>query len=143
MGIQNIVRRQSRTLSETLNNFLTPYAESMIVRETSWLGVLPGDLVHFDYPGSSRSGLVVSSRRTARGYFLSPRGNTLLNIVEIEALTDSMFSLMINNLYKNRAACNYYSPRIIGSFMGKENFKTFNVAEITNFLSVSIAEHEG
>jgi hypothetical protein len=115
----------------------------MTLRETSWLGVSPGDLVQFDYfEGGTRYGLVVSSRRTHRGYFLSSRDNTLLNVVEIESLTDSMFSLMINNLYKNRSACNYYSPKIIGAFLGRENFRTFNVSKITNFLSVDIAEEE-
>tara|TARA_R110002126_G_scaffold84465_21_gene205278 strand:- start:1012 stop:1404 length:393 start_codon:yes stop_codon:yes gene_type:complete len=110
------------------------------VTENSYLGLQPGDLIQFDYVSSSRLGLVVSSKRTSRGYFLSTQNNTLLNIVEVDGLTGGMFSLMINNLYKNRVACNYYSPRIIGMFLGDDNFKTFNIAKVHNILEVNIGK---
>jgi hypothetical protein len=108
--------------------------------ETSYLGLKPGDLIQFGYVESSRFGLVVSSKRTSNGYFLSTQKNTLLNIVEVTKLTEGMFSLMINNLYKNRTACNYHSPRIIGMFLGDDNFKTFNISKITNILSINIGK---
>jgi hypothetical protein len=82
--------------------------------------------------------LVVSSRRTSDGMFLSSRNNTLLNFVIVEGLSEAMFSLMVNNLYNNETACNYYSPAIIGAFLGKQNFRTLNVAKIRNILKVSI-----
>ena len=139
MGLINAVRGFGRILSTTLDNFLVPYKDRMSVHETSWMGLQPGDLVQFYYiDGGVRFGLVVSSRRTSSGIFLSTRNNTLLNIVEIESLTDSMFSLMINNLYQNRDACNYYSRRVLGAFLGKDNFRTFNVAKLTNVTKVSI-----
>mgnify|MGYP003631228612 FL=1 len=139
MGLINAIRGFGRILSTTLDNFLVPYKDRMSVHETSWMGLQPGDLVQFYYiAGGVRFGLVVSSRRTSSGIFLSTRNNTLLNIVEIESLTDSMFSLMINNLYQNRAACNYYSRRVLGAFLGKDNFRTFNVAKLTNVMKVSI-----
>tara|TARA_R110000782_G_scaffold63000_3_gene129232 strand:+ start:122 stop:508 length:387 start_codon:yes stop_codon:yes gene_type:complete len=108
------------------------------VRETSYLGLQAGDLIQFGYLGTSRFGLVVASKRTRNGYFLSTQNNTLLNVVEVDRLTEGMFSLMINNLYKNRVACNYSSPRIIGMFLGDDNFKTFNVSKIVNILGINI-----
>tara|TARA_R110000782_G_C14679783_1_gene399891 strand:+ start:240 stop:629 length:390 start_codon:yes stop_codon:yes gene_type:complete len=108
--------------------------------ETSYLGLRAGDLIQFSYVGSPRFGLVVASKRTSNGYFLSTQNNTLLNVVEVTKLTEGMFSLMINNLYKNRIACNYHSPRIIGMFLGDDNFKTFNVSKITNILSINIGK---
>lgn len=107
-------------------------------RGKSYTGLNPGDLITFGYSGSTRLGLVVSSRRASRGVFLSTQKNRLLNVVEVDGLTEAMFSLMVNNLYKNRTACNYHSPRIIGAFLGKDNFKTFNIAKIANIVSYEI-----
>jgi len=106
--------------------------------ETSYLGLKPGDIVQITYGGSLRYGLVVSSRRTSDGMFLSSRNNTLLNFVQAETLSEAMFSLMVNNLYKNETACDYNSPAIIGAFLGKRNFRTFNVAKIRNILKVNV-----
>tara|TARA_R100001443_G_scaffold36998_2_gene50779 strand:+ start:5880 stop:6266 length:387 start_codon:yes stop_codon:yes gene_type:complete len=108
------------------------------VKETSYLGLRPGDLIQVTYDGSLRYGIVVSSRRTSRGLFLSTQNNTLLNIVLVRGLSEAMFSLMINNLYNNEKACNYYTPAIIGVFMGKQNFRTFNVTKARDILKVDI-----
>jgi len=81
-------------------------------------------------------GLIVSSRRTSDGMFLSSRNNTLINFVSIQGLSEAMFSLMVNNLYGNESACNYYSPKILGAFMGKDNFRTLNVAKVRDILKV-------
>jgi len=108
--------------------------------ETSYLGLRPGDLVHISYGGSPRYGLIVSSRRTTDGMFLSGRNNTLLNFVIVKGLSEAMFSLMVNNLYNNEVACNYHSPAIIGAFLGKQNFRTLNVAKIRDILKVNIRE---
>ena len=138
MGLANIVKRITRNLVVRFKQLLIPYEDRMTLHETSYLGLRPGDLTQFTYPGGARYGLIVSSRTTSSGLFLSTRNNVLLNVVLIESLTDSMFSLMINNLYKNRSACNYYSPRIIGAFLGKSNFRTFNVAKMTDVMKVDI-----
>ena len=106
--------------------------------QTSYLGLRPGDLVEFKYQGGLRNGLVVSSRRTSDGMFLSGRNNTLLNIVLLPGLSEAMFSLMVNNLYSNESACTYYSPKIIGAFLGKQNFRTFNVSKMRGLVRVSI-----
>jgi hypothetical protein len=123
-------------ISEELQEDLLGY--SYRLAETSYLGLRPGDLIQLSYSGSTKYGLVVSSRRTSDGMFLSSRNNTLLNFVIVEGLSEAMFSLMVNNLYNNETACNYYSPAIIGAFLGKQNFRTLNVAKIRNILKVSI-----
>ena len=107
------------------------------LRGVSYLALNPGDIIQFLYKGYRRFGLVVSSRRASRGVFLSTQKNRLLNIVELGGLTEAMFSLMINNLYRNRVACSY-SSRILGTFLGKDNFKTFNIAKIAKILSYEI-----
>ena len=109
--------------------------------ETSYLGLRPGDLIQVSYEGSIRYGLVVSSRRTTGGLFLSSRYNTLLNLVLINGLSLAMFSMMVNNLYNNENACNYYSPAIIGAFLGKQNFRTLNVAKVRDILKVTIEQN--
>lgn len=106
--------------------------------QTSYIGLRPGDIVEFRYQGSLRNGLVVSSRRTSDGMFLSSLNNTLVNIVLIPGLSDAMFSLMVNNLYNNESACTYQSPKILGAFLGKKNFRTFNVSKIRGLVKVSI-----
>ena len=123
-------------ISEELQEDLLGY--SYRLAETSYLGLRPGDLIQLSYSGSTKYGLVVSSRRTSDGMFLSSRNNTLLNFVIVEGLSEAMFSLMVNNLYNNETACNYYSRAIIGAFLGKQNFRTLNVAKIRNILKVSI-----
>jgi|TARA_R100000152_G_C6562147_1_gene32561 hypothetical protein len=125
-------RNISKSFSDKLENL------AVEVSETSYLGLRPGNIIQITYAGSLRYGLVVSSKRTSNGIFLSPRNNTLLNIVLIDSLSDAMFSLMVNNLYNNESACNYNSPAIIGAFLGKQNFRTFNVSKIRNVLKVTI-----
>ena len=126
----------NRALDISLSNKLGISDYSVV--ETSYLGLRPGDLIQFSYTGSLRYGLVVSSRRTTDGIFLSSRNNTLLNVVTTQALTEAMFSLMVNNLYKNENACNYHSPRVIGAFLGKDNFRTFNVAKTKDIFKINI-----
>ena len=125
-----------REVDQELIQDLSQY--SYRLSETSYLGLRPGDLVHVSYGGSTKYGLIVSSRRTTDGMFLSGRNNTLLNFVIVQGLSEAMFSLMVNNLYNNEVACNYYSPAIIGAFLGKQNFRTLNVAKIRDILKVTI-----
>lgn len=105
----------------------------------SYAGIKPGDIVSFTYEQSSRLGLVVKSQRTSTGYFLSTRNNTLLNVFLLDSISSGLFSLLVNNLYKDRVRCSYMdAPRILGAFLGKDNFRTFNVARIENLFSLLI-----
>ena len=126
----------NRGLEQSFRNKLGDRDFSVI--ETSYLSLKPGNLIQLTYEGSRRYGLVVSSRRTSDGMFLSSRNNTLVNMVLIRSLSDAMFSLMVNNLYNNETACKYNSPTIIGAFLGRQNFRTFNVAKMRNIFKVVI-----
>lgn len=126
----------NRKIQESLQVQLLPFRYS--VNETSYLGLKPGDLIQFSYSGSIRQGLIVSSKRTSDGMFLSTRNNTLLNVVVTSSLSEAMFSLMVNNLYRNETACNYHSSRIIGAFLGNNNFRTFNVSKLRDILKLNI-----
>tara|TARA_R110000782_G_scaffold184388_2_gene274675 strand:+ start:35876 stop:36316 length:441 start_codon:yes stop_codon:yes gene_type:complete len=129
------------------SQYLHQYSGKFSLRQVSPLSVRPGDLIHFEYPMPpetkatypwNRFGLVVRSKRTSSGHFLSTQNNTLLNVVVLETVTEQMFASMVNTLYKNRKACDYYSPAIIGSFLGKENFRTFDIALTSRVVSVEI-----
>lgn len=118
--------------------YLQPYSGRIKLLRTSYLGVQPGDLIFFNYSdGSKRFGLVVSSSRTSSGIFLSTRNNTLMNVFQIEGLSDAMFDIVVNNLYKNVEVCSYYNKRMLRVFF-KEDFRTFNVAEMSNITSIGI-----
>jgi len=125
-----------RKLDDQFSQNLSEYTYSFV--ETSYLGLRPGDLIQVSYAGSTRYGLVVSSRRTSDGLFLSSKNNSLLNFVMLMSLSEAMFSLVVNNLYNNENACNYYSPAILGAFLGKQNFRTLNVAKLRDILKISI-----
>jgi hypothetical protein len=129
-----MARRVSQELTESLYGFSSKFVE------TSYLGLRPGDLIQLTYDKSLRYGIVVASRRTTDGMFLSSRNNTLVNVVLVNGLSEAMFSLMVYNLYNNEIACNYYSPKIIGAFLGKQNFRTFNVAKMRDILKVVIED---
>ena len=123
----------------TPKEYLQPYEGSFSLKEVSYLSLKPGDIIIFNYEdGDRRIGLVVSSQRTSTGVFLSTRNNQLLNVVEVESLSQGMFDAMINTLHKRVRRCSYYSKRILGAFLGRESFKTFNVAYIRNILDLSI-----
>lgn len=123
-------------MADALQTKLQGYRYRMT--QTSYLGLRPGDIVEFKYQGTLRNGLVVSSKRTSDGMFLSTTNKTLMNIVILPGLSEAMFSLMVNNLYGNESACKYHSPNIIGAFLGKQNFRTFNVSKIRGLIKVNI-----
>lgn len=106
--------------------------------ETSYLGLRPGDLIQVTYSGFTRYGLILSSKRTTSGIFLSTRGNDLINFMDIGGLSEAMFSLMINNLYNNESACKYRSRMILSAFLGKQNFRTLNQNKMTDILKVKL-----
>jgi hypothetical protein len=119
--------------------FDTDYEISLT--RTSYAALQAGDLVSFDYQdGTSRWGLVVKSKRSGtKGYFLSTQDNLLLNIFQLDGITQSMMGLIVNNLYKNRIRCTYKNaPKILSSFIGKDNFRTFNIGKVSKLTSIGI-----
>ena len=113
-----------------------------VVKETSYLGLTPGDLIQLTYSGSLRHGVVIGTPRNTRGIFLSSQNNTLLNVVVFDSLKEGMFSLMVNNLYKNPLNCTYSNSTIIGALLGKQNLRSFNTAKFDNVLSIEIHKEE-
>lgn len=122
----------SKKLSDGQMAFQTEFDDNLKVVETAVAGVMAGDVVSFNYQGSERLGLVVKSRRTDfSGSFRSTRGNTLLNVFLLNSITNADCRLIINTLYRNRIRSTYVnSPKILSAFLGKENFRTFNVGLI-------------
>jgi hypothetical protein len=129
-----------------IDQYFQPYYGRIAVRQVSPLSVRPGDLIMFDYPlpgtvatnPGKRLGLVLSSRRTSNGHFLSTQDNTLLNVLLMETVSAQMFDTMINILYKNRKYCNYWSPVILGVFFGKESLRTFDISNIYTLMSFDV-----
>jgi hypothetical protein len=117
-------------MRDNFNPFVD-YPGDVRSREVSFYGLKPGDSISFEYESKKRFGIVVASKRTQSGYFLSGRLNTLLNVFLLDSITTARLELVINILYKDRSRCVYGStPAILGSFIGKDNFRTFNVAKI-------------
>jgi len=127
---------QQREISEDLQISLEQFKYS--VRETSYLGLRPGDLIQIGYEGRFRQGLVLATPHNTRGMFVSSRYNLLLNVLVFDSLNEGMFSLMVDNLYKNPSTCNYSNATIIGAFLGKENLRSFNTAKFADVLSIDI-----
>tara|TARA_R110002110_G_scaffold339942_2_gene550155 strand:+ start:1993 stop:2388 length:396 start_codon:yes stop_codon:yes gene_type:complete len=123
-------------IDATLQGNLGPFKYTL--RETSYLGLKPGDLIQITYSGRLRYGLVIGTPKNTRGMFVSSRYNSLLNVVVIESLNEGMFSVMVNNLYKNPVNCTYSNSTIIGAFLGKKNLRSFNTAKFQNVLSIEI-----
>lgn len=111
------------------------------LRGVSYQAVKAGDLVSFDYEdGTSRWGLVVKSKRSGiKGHFTSTKDNLLLNIFQLDSVTPAMMDLIVNNLYRDRLRCTYQNvPRLLSVFIGKDNFRTFNIARINRLISIGI-----
>lgn len=127
-------------MAKKLESKITDLLEGFdfILKGVSYLALNPGDIIYFNYEGTTRFGLVVASAKASRGMFLSTQNNTLINVVELSRLTTTMFSLMVDNIYKNRVVCKYKSPALLGVFLGKDNFKTFNAAKMANITSLEI-----
>lgn len=122
-----------------IEDYFVEYLDQIVIKETSFFGLRPGDLITFVYEGSSRIGLVVKSKRTSTGYFLSTQNNTLLNVFLLDSISPDMFDLMINTLYRNRIRCTYKnSPKILGAFLKDRNFRTFNVSKIHDLMTILI-----
>ena len=123
-----------------LQEIIEIYGNAVKLRETSYLGLNPGDLVTFSYSDSEdRFGLVVRSDRAPGGQFLSTRNNLLFNIFLLREISQPMLDIIVSTLYKDRNRCSYKaSNRILGSFFGKNSFRTFNISRASNLIKVDI-----
>lgn len=110
--------------------------------------ISPGDLVVFNYKlkdketgkitNGQRLSLVVSNDR-GQGFFISTRHNLLMSTFKLDDADHAVNAIILKNLYKNRAKCNYY--RIIDSLsviLGSDSYRTYNVAKTGNVHQVYI-----
>jgi len=107
--------------------------------------VKPGDFISFFYNGAFRSGLVVKSKKAPSGFFRSLSNNNLINVYTLDpsSFTRDTLQVIISNLYRNRVACTYkYSTRILSFFFGSNNFRTFNLNNMSSITQVMITLDE-
>lgn len=100
----------------------------------------PGDILAFNYEGSSRIVLIISTKR-GRGVFLSSRMNLLVSVVDLDLSRPSTF-MFIKALHKNIKGSNYLKlRRSIFSVLGKENFRTFDLQKMRDINEVAVRIH--
>lgn len=104
----------------------------------------PGDIAFFIYKDlqgkySRRQVLVCSTKMHPGGSYLSvSTNNRLLTAFE---LPDSIPVLVIvlETLFKNRIRCKYHKvPKILSMVLGKRNFRTFRMNDISNIAELEI-----
>jgi len=123
-----------RLTSENIQKF---QGYNLTAKETSYLGLRPGDIIQFRYP-STRLGVVVASARTSSGIFLSPRNNLLMNVILLDRLSEGLFSVIVNNLYNNDYVSNYTNMPIITGFTKSDSFRTFKVGSMSDIIKLDI-----
>jgi len=106
------------------------------VRETSYSGLRPGDLIQFDYMGSSRYGYVLASKKTTSGLFTSLKGTRLSNVLDIGGLDEGDFTQLLNNIYNNESKADYQDLKKSGFLDDTKKFRTFRLMGLRNILKV-------
>jgi len=105
-GIQQDFRERIRELD--------PQGRILRASEMPFYVLRPGDLIQFGYWSNGQQknyqGIVVSTRRSGgKGYRMTLQGDTILQVLIIEGLSDEVFQFVINTLYKNRTLSRYLS----------------------------------
>ena len=103
------------------------------VDETSYLGLRPGNLIEFTYGGVRRHGIVVSSRRTSSGIFLSTLDNPLYNVLVCESLDDASFDKLLNTMYGKDNSATYAKVK---SMNFGDKFRTLKVTVLRDIYKV-------
>ena len=110
--------------------------------ETSYLGLRPGNLIEFTYGGGPRYGIVISSKRSSGGIFLSYQYNTLSTVLACDSLDEATFSELLNTMYGNEVAATYSTAKSMPSLKaGKPyvgNFRTLNVSVLSDIYKVTL-----
>jgi hypothetical protein len=139
------LQRKLQLPSEYREAFSEVYNAKVKLVSTLPSTLLPGDLVTFAYKGSllnSRTLLVVGTKKAPRGKFTSTQGNYLLCCFEIKQNLDAI-TMMLNSLYKNRRFSDYSKiPKLLTSFLGISNFKTFKINDIRGAYELEVGENE-
>jgi len=146
-------KKEREANQKKIEQLLFPYQGNYGIVSTSNLGLEPGDIILLTYlkkddgttishhkSGVERMGIVVSSRRTGGGVtFPSTKLNMLLNVFLIDSLSDSLFRAVVKTFYAKEKRCDYHArPRVLQSFLKKENFRTLNLRWVGNLKKVTI-----
>ena len=113
------------------------------VAETSYLALRPGNLIEFTYGGQPRYGIVISSKRSSGGIFLSYQYNTLSTVLACDSLDEATFSELLNTMYGNEVAATYSTAKSMPSLKttGKSyvgNCRTLNVSVLSDIYKVTL-----
>jgi hypothetical protein len=138
-------KEQLKLVSNQLNAILPDKDIEIPTFPASPEAIKPGDLISFFYNGVLRTGLVVRSKKAPGGTFKSKSNNSLINVYSIDegSLTGDTVQIIMNNLYRNRVACTYkYSTRILSFFFGSNNFRTFNLNNMSSITQIMITMDE-
>jgi len=125
------------SFDESLVKSLQPAYNIKFVN-TSYLGLVAGDMVVVSYGGSTRVGFIMSSSRTStNGLFsVTSTKNTLLNFVDGTSINGLMFRKIVDRLYNKDSEpivyeFDYSSGGSLAGVAVKDRFKTLNISEIS------------
>jgi hypothetical protein len=124
----------------SLEEIIDEYDYTLSLKGVSKLSLLPGDILLMEsLEYGSRLILVVKSKRTSTGQFISTRNNLLLNVFQLDLITLDMFKIVVNILYKNRVRCTYNNtPKILGAFLKHTSFRTLDMRKIDSLIALGL-----
>lgn len=131
-------------LRDFLLNILTD--KDIDIREKGKMTVRPGDIVLFKYylsdgkkiSNHQRSGLIVSTLM-GHGIYESTRGNLLMSCFKIHLSPPEIVKIVLKNLYKNEAKCNYHKiTRALIQLFGKKQYRTYKVRNVNRLVELRI-----
>jgi hypothetical protein len=105
----------------------------------------PGDIISFVYRDklnreSKRLCLVVSTRKTYNGRRVSSLGSKLIYTFDLTDLDQFDLGVTIEVCFQKRRRCSYKNvPKGLQSFLGKDNFRTFNIARMMDLNRLGIS----
>ena len=105
----------------------------------------PGVIIIFTYeaaidPGNQRVVLIVGCDR-GEGVFPGLTG-TLVSCIKLDADSDTVIDIILENLYKKRRVANYYA-KITGSLislLGEDSFRTYKLNKMSDIYKVLLGD---
>lgn len=122
-----------------------------------------GQVYFFDYDSAPVGVIIIASKRSARGMYVSSKGNRLLTCLKLNADAESfVLGLVLKNLQGSQKSAKYSKTqsgpstltKVMGRFFsgfkekvrnqvavslfGRNNFRTYNWAKIENITAIAI-----
>ena len=126
----------------------------------------PGEIYSFRYQGNQVFAIVISTRKSGDGKYVSSRGNVLLTVIKLDTDLKSVYNygtlLILRNLYKKQKEAKYpkitekpgavsrmlsrffskfkekVRRRTVLSLFGKSNFRTYNISKMRSIYELNI-----